>query len=116
MLQHHFEVYVPTTVEGNKPAHPVLHDNVLRHVKTQMSSLFDGFTAIPAHGGWHSNEHGLIEEPVTIVRSHTTPERAAMHRDKVFALARQVARMMSQEAVSVNDNGTLHFVAPEARP
>lgn len=112
MLPHHVEVYVPGTVNANQPAPAEFHKQQLTHVKTQLAKMFGGFTAVPAHGGWHSEQHGLIEEPVTVVRAHMSPEQRKQHLPAVFDLARQLARTMGQEAIAVNVDGTMHFVEP----
>ena len=116
MLPHSIEVYIPHTFNAVTPADSSwelrkAHTDIVRLVKTHMAKAFGGFTAHSATGGWHSDTHGLIEEPVTIVGSHFSPD-AEPHVSGVFDLAKSLAKEMGQEAVAVKHNGVMHFVTP----
>ena len=95
MLPHSVEVYIPHTFNAVTPA----------------DSSWELRKAHSATGGWHSDTHGLIEEPVTIVGSHFSPD-AEPHVSGVFDLAKSLAKEMGQEAVAVKHNGVMHFVTP----
>jgi len=110
MLTHKIAIYVPSTVKGNQPAPAVLVAKLVKASKVKLASLFGGFTAFVGQGGWHSPEHGLIEENVTIVQSFTD-EAGLVHVHEVKELAKQIAKEMQQEVVSVEVDGALHFIS-----
>jgi len=113
MLDHKIAVYVPSTIKGNKPAPATLVTKWERQAKITLASLFGGFTAYHGQGGWFSEEHGLIEENVTIVQAFT--DAAGLEKvGKVKELAQQIATEMEQEVVSVEVDGQLNFIAPPA--
>ena len=109
MLTHKVAVYVPSTVQGNIPAPVATVERWVKESKTRLSRLFGGFTSYRAQGGWVSETQGLVEEDVTIVQAFTD-ESGLSHVPAVKALAQEIARDMSQEAVSVEVDGTLYFV------
>jgi len=118
MLPHHIDLFVPHTFNATVPADSSWelrkrHADILRRVKTHMAKHFGGFTSVPAVGGWHSDEHGLIEEPITIVGG-AHDDSTAHHVPSVFEPAKRVAREMGQEAVAVRHNGVMHFITPDA--
>lgn len=109
MLNHKIAVYVPSTINGNTPAPQTLIDQWVRASKIKLANLFGGFTAYHGEGGWYSPEHGLIEESVTIVQAYTD-EEGLSKVPQVRELAKEIAQAMSQEVVSVEVNGELHFI------
>lgn len=111
MLNHKIAVYIPSTVKGNQPAPANLIQKWERQAKIKLASLFGGFTAYHGQGGWFSEEHGLIEENVTIVQAFTD-EQGLAKVGQVKELAQEIAREMEQEVVSVEVDGQLNFIAP----
>lgn len=113
MLNHKIAVYIPSTVKGNQPAPADLIAKWERQAKIKLASLFGGFTAYHGQGGWFSDEHGLIEENVTIVQAFTD-ETGLAKVEQVRELAQEIAKAMEQEVVSVEVDGQLNFIAPPA--
>jgi len=109
MLSHKIAIYIPSTINGNVPAPADQIAKWLRASKIKLAGLFGGFTTYNGQGGWHSPEHGLIEENVTIVQAFTD-EEGLTKLDKVIELAKEIASDMSQEMVSVEVDGTLNFI------
>lgn len=102
-------IYVPSTVQANEEA-TILSITTAGHVSIELSRMFGGFTRHEATGGWVSDEHGLITESVTVISASTTKIDLQDNLKDVVKLAQWVKRIMSQEAVSVEVNGTLFFV------
>lgn len=102
-------IYVPSTVQANQTA---LANSVLTvtNVSTELAKMFGGFTSYEATGGWVSEEHGLIQEGVTVVTAKATKYDLAENIEKIVQLAKDVKWSMSQEAVSVEINGVLYFI------
>ena len=57
--------------------------------------------------------HGLVEESVTVVSSFTD-DRGLFHVGEVKAFASRLAEALSQEAIAVEVDSSLHFVTPVA--
>ncbi len=109
--KHRIGVVVPSTVNVKETASKELVEEWVRTAKTRFAELFGGFTAHSAVGGWVSPEHGLIEEPVTVVASFT--DSHGLNRlGEVKALAAEIAGALAQEAVAVEVDHGLEFVAP----
>lgn len=111
MLTHKIAIYVPSTVNGNQPASQTIIDHWVRKAKTLLSELFGGFTMIPAKGGYYSTTLGLVEEDVTIVQAYAD-SASLEHLDKVERFAGELAEGMTQEAVSLEIDGTMQFIEP----
>ena len=110
MLDHKVALYVPSTINGNQPAPAEQIARWVKASKIKLASLFGGFTAYQAQGGWYSETHGLIEEDVTIVQAYTDEDGLAKI-GQFRELAAAIARDMGQEVVSLEVNGTLIFVS-----
>ena len=113
MLQHRIAVIVPSTVNANKTASHEVIAKWIKAAKVKFARLFGGFTAHKAVGGWVSQEHGLIEENVTVVTSYTDDDGLGFV-EKVKEFAAQMAEALGQEAVSVEVDHQLEFVSPLA--
>lgn len=109
MLTHKVALYVPTKI--GQTAAPAAHEKWARKAKVMLSELFGGYTAFSAVGGWVGNE-GLVEEDVLIVQSFTD---GLDELPRVEAFARKMRAEMSQEAVSLEVDGTLrlYYAEPE---
>ncbi len=112
-LEHRIAVIVPSTVNGNEAAPNEVVAKWSKAAKVKFARLFGGFTAHKAVGGWVSAEHGLIEEPVTVVASFTDDD-GLIFLDDVKEFAARMADEMGQEAVSVEVDHQLEFVSPLA--
>ena len=102
-----FSVYVPSTTDAVDNCD---NTEMVKYVLTELSKLFGGATASRNTGGWVSDEHGLILEPVTIVYAYCTSEQAVEHFEKVYAICERIKREMNQEAVTLEYNGQVKFV------
>lgn len=102
-------VYIPSTTDATKAA-PELAEKMTAKTAAAFSDLFGGATATTARGFWNSADAGLIAEAVTIVYSNTTPEQIEKHAADIKRIAEAVRDGMTQEAVSVEINGTLYFI------
>jgi hypothetical protein len=109
MLSHRIAVYIPSTVNGHEPAPADLIARWVKSAKLKFAALFGGFTAYRAVGGWVSPVHGLIEEPVTVITSHTDDDGLdSLGEVEDFAAA--VAEALGQEAVTLEIDNQLQFV------
>ena len=113
MLQHRIAVIVPSTVNANESASHEVIAKWIKAAKVKFARLFGGFTAHKAVGGWVSQEHGLIEENVTVVTSYTDDDGLGFV-EAVKEFAAQMAEALGQEAVSVEVDHQLEFVSPLA--
>lgn len=109
MLTDRITIYVPSTKDGNKPAKR-LQKRVSKHVAKKFSCMFGGYTQQTANGFWMSDEKGLIEEKQNLIYSACTAEDRERHLQDVLTIAKAICRYMKQEAVTVDNNGTLIFV------
>jgi hypothetical protein len=109
MLNHRISIYIPSTTHGNRPAPTDLIAEWVKSAKTTFADLFGGFTAYRAVGGWMSPVHGLIEEPVTVVASHTDDD-GLDRLGEVEEFAAQVAEALGQEAVTLEVDNSIQFV------
>ena len=109
MLNHKIAIYIPSTINGNETAPAAMIEKWLRASKTKLGRLFGGFTSYSAMGGWMSDTHGLIEEPIIIVQAFTDDDGLA-HLDQVRELAKEMAKDMGQEMVSIQVDETLNFI------
>lgn len=112
-LQHRIAVIVPSTVNANQSASKEVISKWINAAKVKFARLFGGFTAHNAVGGWVSQEHGLIEENVTIVTSYTD-EDGLEFVEMVKEFAAQMAAALGQEVVSVEVDHQLEFISPLA--
>ena len=76
----------------------------------RFSLMFGGSTTTKAVGYWFSSEKGLISEAQNLVYSYCTEAGKAAHLESVKTFAKAVCRWMKQEAVTVDNNGTLLFI------
>jgi hypothetical protein len=109
MLNHRVAIYIPSTTHGNEPAPADLIARWVKSAKLKFAELFGGFTAHKAVGGWVSPVHGLIEEPVTVVASHTDDD-GLDRLGEVEEFAATVADRLGQEAVTVEIDNSLRFI------
>jgi len=111
MNNHKIGIVIPSTVNVNEAAPTEIVSKWVKCAKKQFAELFGGFTSHNAVGGWLSPEHGLIEENVTVVSSFTD-DRGLNRLNEVKLFAAKMGRALSQEAVAVEVDHSLHFVPP----
>jgi hypothetical protein len=110
-LNHRVAVIIPSTMNVNGNAAPETVAKWVKAAKVKLADLFGGFTAYSAVGGWVSEQHGLVEEPVTVVSAFT--DKAGLKRlPEVKALAAEMAGSLAQEAVVVEVDNSLQFIPP----
>jgi len=109
MLTDRVTIYVPSTTDGNKPAKR-LQKKVSKHVAKKFSCMFGGCTQQAASGFWVSDSKGLIEEKQNLIFAACTPQDREKHLQDVLTIAKAIAKYMKQEAVTVDNNGTLLFI------
>ena len=109
MLTDRVTIYVPSTTDGNRPAKR-LQKKVSKHVAKKFSCMFGGCTQQAATGFWMSESKGLIPERQNLIYSACTPQDREKHLTDVVTIAKAIAKVMKQEAVTVDNNGTLLFV------
>lgn len=109
MLTDRVTIYVPSTTDGNKPAKR-LQKKVSKHVAKKFSCMFGGCTQQTANGFWMSDTKGLIAEKQNLIFAACTTADREKHLQDVLTIAKAIAKHMKQEAVTVDNNGTLLFV------
>lgn len=108
-LSHKVAIYVPSKIKDAKV--PALHRKYTRLVLKRLGLLFGGSTMVKGVGTWVDARGKLVPEKVAICYSFCDESALALNEGKVFDLARHVAKRMSQESVSVEIDGVLHFVS-----
>lgn len=108
VLNHYVSIYVPSTVDGDKPAPQELIDTTLNHVELTLSTLFGGETESDGNGGWPDTRDGhLVKEQVKIVKAFCTEDDLLAKFDAVVAEVDYVKTAMTQQAVSLEIDGEL---------
>ena len=110
MLQHKVAIVIPSTVNVSESASPEIVRHWVQAAKVKFARLFGGFTSHKACGGWVSQEHGLIEEAVTVVASFTDDDGLGFV-EAIREFAAELAEAMGQEAVAVEVDHRLEFVS-----
>src|SRR4051812_48003333 len=108
MLANCVKLYVPSTANVSDPA-PEMAQAMTEAACRLLAVLFGGFTVQPAKGGWMSDTFGLVVEEVSLVYSFCDGAALASGLPKVIRLAKDIAKRMGQEAISLEVNGVLHF-------
>jgi hypothetical protein len=75
-----------------------------------MGKHFGGATSNQAEGVWDSEEAGLVNEVVYIVRSFVTQEEMNEHLDAVLAYMAELKEKLQQEAMAVEVDRKLMLV------
>jgi len=116
MLTKKFAVYVPSTVNVDKPLDKDQLRKAVDSVLADMSRIFGGATAWEAEGAWLSGETGqLIKERITIVYAYSAEDAAKKATSSVYEIARRLAAELRQEAVTVETPAGMDFVQPAAK-
>lgn len=105
---HVFAIYVPSTLDVNKPLSPAVHKAVADEVAKMFSSRFGGATVHDASGHWVDEHGNLVSEPVKVVLSSARIDNhgdALEHLLHVKGIASALARIMGQSSVLVEHHG-----------
>lgn len=113
MLSHSFTIYVPSTTNGNVPA-LATQQKVATNVFAEMCDLFGGVTQSQVIGGYRLSDGTIVRESIITLRSFCDISAKEQHFAAVMAIAERVCKEMTQECVSVEVDGTLHFVEANA--
>lgn len=101
-------IYVPSTVNVNQS---IDNSQFVSKVAIELSKLFGGATQTQAVGSWFSNDlNKLVTENVTIVYSNCNKSDLDKHLLQVVNIASQLCSDMTQECISLELNGVLHFI------
>lgn len=107
MLTKRLAVYVPSKI-GQAELPREEREFWLKHVLAEFSHYYGGATAVDGHGCWLVDSGELVMEKVTIV--YTFAEESA-DVSPVYATAERLASALRQEAVAIEVNGGMDFVA-----
>ncbi|MEM9983648.1 MAG: cyclic nucleotide-binding domain-containing protein, partial [Bacteroidota bacterium] len=97
-------IYIPTTVDGNKPIDTSVY---VEEAKSFMGQRFGGATGRVASGVWYSEKLGIIDEVVYHIHSYTTQEQLNLHLDEVIGYIKKLKRTLNQEAMALEVNNKL---------
>jgi CRP-like cAMP-binding protein len=100
-------VYIPTTIEVDQSfdTSPYV-DKTLAF----LGELFGGATSSQAQGVWNSDEAGLVNEAIHIVRAFTTRANLNRHLDTVLAFVESLKAELKQEAMALEVDQRLILV------
>lgn len=111
MYNHRIVPIIPSTLNVNEAASAEIVSKWVKCAKVQFAQLFGGLTSHIAVGGWLSPVRGLVEEDATVVSSFTDSHGLnRLGEGKAFAA--KMGRALSQVAVAVEVDRSLHFVQP----
>lgn len=108
-LNHKVTIYIPSTIDGNKPARREQRKQTKKAMR-EFSAMFGGATKTAAVGAWISETKGLITERQNLVYSYTDCDTLKSNVDKVKALAERLRQEMKQECVSLEIDNELQFI------
>lgn len=100
-------VYIPTTTDINQGADTTPY---IKEVMAFMGEHFGGATKSMAEGVWDSEEAGLVNEAVYIIRSFVTPESINTHLDPLLEYIAKLKEELHQEAMAVEIDRKLMLV------
>lgn len=108
-LDNKITIYIPSTIDGNKPARRAQRKETKR-AATFFCTYFGGATATRAEGYYTSPEKGLIKESQNLIYSACTTADLEKHTAKVMAYAKRLCRRMKQECITVEVNNAMYLV------
>jgi hypothetical protein len=77
-----------------------------------IAGIAGGYTSYRGYGGWIDDKGKLVEEPITIVDCSFDENDVDFPRDGFHALARTIARELSQDCVFLSIDGKAEFIRP----
>lgn len=108
-LNHKVTIYVPSTMDGNRPARREQRRQTKR-VLQEFSTIFGGATKTAAVGAWISETKGMITEKQNLVYSYTDCNTLNSNMDKIRAIAERLRNEMRQECISLEVDSELQFI------
>ena len=100
-------LYIPTTIDVDQSIDTTPY---VKDALAFMGEYFGGATSNQAEGVWDSEEAGLVNEVVYIVRSFVTQEEMNEHLDTVLAYIAKMKEELQQEAMAVEVDRKLMLV------
>jgi hypothetical protein len=106
-LDHSIKLYIPSTIETNKPAD---NSKQVDEAMKLFSSLFGGATSYEAVGAWTDQGGKLVKEKIVVVQSFATAKQVDENIMAVIKHAQHLKNEMSQEAISLEYDNKLSFI------
>lgn len=106
-LDHSIKLYIPSTVETNKPAD---NSKQVEEAMRLFARLFGGATSYEAVGAWTDQAGELVKEKIIVVQSFATAQQVDDHIMEVVKHAQNLKNEMSQEAISLEYDNKLSFI------
>lgn len=106
-LAHTIGIFIPSTV-GVSTA--VDNSRQVQEALAFLGSIFGGATKSESEGVWKSEEHGLVVEQVTIVRSFVSRKVLEQRLDDIVGFVIQLKQAMRQEAIAVDIDNQLVLI------
>ena len=105
VLDHSFELFIPTQCICGKNIEPNLREKYLELVKGRLHDWFGGATVKPVNGIWKLPDGTIADERVDIIESLSSQEAYEDYFDDVKNLAVEVADRLSQDRVLLKVDG-----------
>lgn len=106
-LNHSVALFVPSTMDVNQQTD---NRSQVQATLSFLGNLFGGATSSNAEGAWRSEESGLVQEQVTIVRTFVSKKALDTYLDDVVNFAADLKNNMKQEAVAISVDNQLILV------
>lgn len=103
-------VYVPNTVQQNKPISPEATAKRVSEVKKFLSKKYGGFTSVNAAGGSESQSNRLIQEKIVKVTSFTTRDKFHKLKPALISQLKKWGKKWGQESMGLEVEGDLQYV------
>ena len=109
VLSGYIAVYVPTKDLNGRELPYRYRGKTLLMVEARFVKAFGGFTEYEAKGGWENEKGKIIKESVTVVKSFYMCEDKFAYAEG-HSIALMVKERLSQECVTLEQNGTVSFI------
>lgn len=110
-LTHEIELIVCTqdlngvTIESHKV------EEATNSIKTRFSTLFGGYTAIDAEGGWVLPDGTLVKENNTLIQASVSENNFNdANLSLVISIAEDIKMVLNQDMVSMKIDGKRYFI------
>jgi hypothetical protein len=100
-------VYIPTTIDVDQRIDTTSY---VKDTLAFMGDRFGGATSSQAEGVWDSEETGLVNEVVYIVRSFVTQEDMNQHLNVMLEYVAKMKEALHQEAMAIEVDRKLMLV------
>lgn len=98
-LEHTFQIYIPTECVCGQLLPAIEREEALDGVKKTMSGWFGGATSGRVEGNWEHEDGRLAKEPVDVITSFATSERAEAHQEDFVNLVADLANQLTQASM-----------------